>query len=192
MTNPVFERLLHRFEIMDTDYPSQVVSQTIGYFKRPSTFEADLSTIQEIFYNPQNTVTIRKTEDIMHSITKGASFLIKLKDQEYLTQQGCLFKDPLNPKKRNLIILSYWLLVSDTQSLRKCVMFDQSVLTEQEEPVSRFILRKLIPGMTETDILFGFADLSVYLLQPSPPVSTDAFDDIRSDIAQMCYEYLRV
>lgn len=192
MTDSAFDNLIRSWESRQVFRRADGHYEIVGYFKRyqaslmDAASNSNIPSIAEICYYPLNDAEIVKAEDIMNYLATGSSYRVTLHDNEYFAQDGSLFRDVFNPKKRKLLILLQRSLAG------KYVLFDKDIVINPEEPMNRFILRKLIPKISEHNMKFGFSDLDANLLQPSPPVDTSSFDDIREDIAQMCHEYIRV
>lgn len=192
MTDAAFNSLIYGWEQRGLGRRPEGVYSIIGYYKtrRLGMFDGPNSTgedsIVELYYRPEYDVTIEKAEDIMNFLKSHSNYNVTLRDREYFVQDGSLFRDVFNPKKRKLLILSQQ--ISTPTFPKKYVLFDKDIVINPEEPMNRFILRKLIPKMAAREMLFGFSDLDANLLQPSPPVDISSFDDIRGDIAQMCHD----
>lgn len=196
MTDVAFSRLIDQWSQRHINRRADGNYETIGYFKRNqvSFFGAENTsntpTVVEMCYYPLNDAEIVKAEDIMNYLVSGTGYKVKLRNNEYFAQDGSLFRDAFNPKKRKLLILLQTFIAYP--NTRKYILFDKDIVINPEELMNRFILRKLIPKISERNMLFGFCDLDANLLQPSPPVDVSSFEDIREDIAQMCHEYIRV
>lgn len=196
MTDSAFDNLIRSWEGRQVARRADGQYEIIGYFKRyqasliDAISKSNTPSIAEICYYPLNEAEIVKAEDIMNYLATGSSYKVTLHDNEYFAQDGSLFRDVFNPKKRKLLILLQRLMVDSIPC--KYVLFDKDIVINPEEPMNRFILRKLIPKISERNMKFGFSDLDANLLRPSPPVDTSSFEDIREDIAQMCHEYIRV
>lgn len=196
MTDSAFDSFIWSWEQRQISNRVSGHYEIIGYFKRyqasliDAISKSNTPSIAEICYYPLNEAGIVKAEDIMNYLATGSSYKVTLHDNEYFAQDGSLFRDVFNPKKRKLLILLQRLMIDSIPC--KYVLFDKDIVINPEEPMNRFILRKLIPKISERNMKFGFSDLDANLLRPSPPVDTSSFEDIRDDIAQMCHEYIRV
>ena len=196
MTDVAFGRLIDSWNQRNINRRANGDYETIGYFKRNQVSfygagdTSNIPTVVEMCYYPINDAEIVKAEDIMNYLASGTGYKVKLHNNEYFVQDGSLFRDAFNPKKRKLLILLQTFITYP--NTHKYILFDKDIVVNPEELMNRFILRKLIPKISERNMLFGFCDLDANLLQPSPPVDTSSFEDIREDIAQMCHEYIRV
>lgn len=196
MTDAAFDNLIRSWEGRQVSRRADGHYEIIGYFKRyqaslvDAINKSNIPSIVEICYYPLNETELVKAEDIMNFLATGSSYKVTLHDKEYFAQDGSLFRDVFNSKKRKLLILLQRFVVESIPY--KYVLFDKDIVTNPEEPMNRFILRKLIPKISEHNMKFGFSDLDANLLRPSPPVDTSSFEDMREDIAQMCHEYIRV
>lgn len=191
MTDSRFTDLLTHWGRTDLHSNSGGSFDVVGYFKRkdcipPSGYKDVIREIQVDNYTP---IELAKAEDIMEYMSFSYSPAIRFQNRIYLIREGSLFRDALNPKDRKLVILFQYVAPGTPQQSRAAI-FDKDIVMNPEESMNRFILRKLIPRMSEKNMLFGFADLSSNLVQPSPPVDTTSFNDIRDSIAQMCHDRL--
>lgn len=186
MTESAFNGLISQYKHIAPPRRIEGKPEIIGYFKHSDERHLE-PVISEIYISDNSIQDIVKAEDILnYLVSVHSTYIVKLNNQEYFTQGGSLFKDVLNSKKRKLVILYQQLNPLDAE---KFILFDKDIITNPEDPMNRFILRKFITHIAARNMLFGFADLSANLLQPSPPLEPNAFNDIRGDIAQMCNEY---
>lgn len=177
MTNSKFLSLVGKLQTVSIVRHPEGSFNTLCYVKKctssPVIYEVNIENPDEF--------KIYKAEDLIYLLVTSKGRLVRLGEDLYFAGEGMLMKDPTNPLKRKILYL--------TQRIREIpdryIVFDGSLLCNSNEPVARFTLRKLIPTLSAIEFPFGFGDLSDNLLKPVPPVSTDAFDDIRDEIADM-------
>lgn len=191
MTDSRFTDLLRAWGRTDLHSNSGGPFDVVGYFKRKDYLPlyGYKDVVREIRVDNYNPIELDKAEDIMEYMSWTFTPIIKFQNRMYLIREGSLFRDALNPKDRKLVVL-FQFASPILGTKNKAALFDKDIVINPEESMNRFILRKLIPRMSEKNMLFGFADLSSNLVQPSPPINTTSFNDIRDSIAQMCHDRL--
>lgn len=159
--------------------------------------------VWELWYPQcQEPVQLRKAEDIITNVTSDFGTFYTINNKEYFVQKGVIIENPRNTVNNKMLFAAQSIpepcLTSEIGIYTgdvTFITFDKSIFDDQNDAMKRFFIRKLIPALLKLDyIKFGFADLSQNILRPSPPLNTNALNDIREDIALMCatqvHEYI--
>ena len=189
MTSAKFEYWTNKLCWYNGFTKPQGTFEVIGYIKSfaYNATSSDNPCIWELWYNPELQKILMKAEDILEVIPAPSSRICVLNDIEYLVCNRAVIKNPRNPSERRILFLTQSL--SFLPDYRTYLTFDSSIITNQNEPMERFILRKLLPKLMMQQQMVSILDLSQNLLVPSPPVSINDHDDIREDISDMLVEH---
>lgn len=105
----------------------------------------------------ETTVEINKAESIILRPTSMIT-TYKLENSFFYASLGLLFDQDKNP----IILVCKR---DDVDSTVICL--DYSILKHQDTPMNRFIMRKLLPYIIETDKVFMFANCSSFVVHPT-------------------------
>lgn len=167
--------------------------EVIGYIKSfaYNVTASDNPCMWELWYDPRLQRTLRKAEDILEVIPASSNGRIcVLNDVEYLVCNRAVIKNPRNLSERRILLLTQSLSFLPEHHIY--LTFDSSIIANQNEPMERFILRKLLPHLMIRQKAVNISDLSQNLLVPSPPVSINDHNDIRGSISDMLMEHFLV
>lgn len=190
MTSAKFEYWTNRLCGFNGFVRPQGIFEVIGYIKSfaYNYTTSDNPCMWELWYDPRLQRTLMKAEDILEVIPGSSSGRIcVLKDAEYLVCNRAVVKNPRNPSERRLLFLTQSL--SFLPNYHTYLTFDSSIIANQNEPMERFILRKLLPKLMMRQQAVSILDLSQNLLVPSPPVNINDHNDVREDISDMLVEH---
>lgn len=183
MTTRRFENLVEAFARSVPDSPPSGCATVIGYFKTCLGRQCNSQEIRELYIQTSYEDTISKAENILFSMTRYEQSLVILNGVKYLAAYGILVRLKPNTTPDRILILNHKVLSPVGRIY--FTLFDGSILENQNDPVERFILRKLIPCYSKQGYKYGFASLSNMLIIPQPPLGIISTENIKPDLAML-------
>ena len=121
---------------------------------------------KKVLVNPDNTIVIEKAEEIItkseiYSTNPGRTVLqrVLLNEKIYYSTHGMIFNGDKVP-----IVLYCKVKLEDIYGVF-CI--NPEIFKNQEEPLNRFIIRKLLPYFLENEKRFCFMNCSAFILKPT-------------------------
>lgn len=129
-------------------YPKMLSSE---YTETVSPLMCDYGAIQQL----------EKAEDIL-SVTQNSLYITRctLNDELFYTGRGLLFDNNKIP----LLVNCFIAVPGEPSIYTLCI--NTNIFKKRDAPMQRFILRKLIPYMTDYDYDFTFFNCSAFILLP--------------------------